>query len=67
VGRALLDAAIRTAESAGVESMYLEVRPSNAPALSLYATAGFVGVGRRRRYYDDPVEDALILRRDLKE
>ena len=39
----------------------LEVRPSNAPAIALYESFGFVEAGRRRNYYDLPKEDALIL------
>ena len=39
----------------------LEVRPSNAEAISLYEGFGFREVGRRRNYYDLPKEDALIL------
>jgi [ribosomal protein S18]-alanine N-acetyltransferase len=42
--------------------MYLEVRESNTRARALYASRGFEEVGRRRRYYRAPVEDALILR-----
>ncbi|MBQ7465562.1 MAG: ribosomal protein S18-alanine N-acetyltransferase [Oscillospiraceae bacterium] len=41
----------------------LEVRPSNAPAISLYNSFGFEEVGRRKNYYDLPREDALILTR----
>lgn len=39
----------------------LEVRASNAPAIALYAKHGFVEVGRRKNYYDDPKEDALLM------
>lgn len=39
----------------------LEVRPSNAAALALYEAFGFKAAGRRRRYYQDNGEDALIL------
>jgi len=40
-------------------AVYLEVRPSNAPARALYESLGFSAVGRRPRYYGD--EDALIM------
>lgn len=43
--------------------VFLEVRESNAPAQRLYAKIGFKVVGRRNGYYDDPVEDALVMRR----
>jgi ribosomal-protein-alanine N-acetyltransferase len=61
VGGQLLDAAIESARAAGVRALYLEVRESNAVALHLYASRGFGAVGRRQRYYRQPVEDALIL------
>lgn len=44
-------------------AVYLEVRPSNAPARALYESLGFSLAGRRPRYYGD--EDALIMRLDL--
>ena len=45
-----------------VKVAFLEVRESNTAARRLYESLGFVGVGRRRRYYRRPVEDAVILR-----
>ena len=39
----------------------LEVRASNAPAIALYEKYGFTQAGRRRDYYDDPKEDALLM------
>ncbi|MEP7067499.1 MAG: ribosomal protein S18-alanine N-acetyltransferase [Gemmatimonadota bacterium] len=65
VGARLLDAAIAAVRKAEVEMLYLEVRDSNAAARALYASRGFVEVGRRRDYYRRPKEDALVLRLDL--
>ena len=48
----------------GTEVM-LEVRESNTPAGALYASLGFIESGRRGRYYSDPQEDAILLRRVL--
>ncbi len=48
----------------GYARITLEVRPSNAPALSLYRRYGFRDAGRRRGYYADG-EDALVLVREL--
>jgi len=61
LGRALLAEVLAVAKSRGVESVFLEVRESNAPALGLYQEFGFREVGRRRGYYDHPREDARIL------
>jgi ribosomal-protein-alanine N-acetyltransferase len=65
VGAALLDTAIAAAAARGVRAIFLEVRDSNAAARALYASRGFTQVGRRRRYYRRPVEDALVLRLDV--
>jgi ribosomal-protein-alanine N-acetyltransferase len=62
VGAALLDDVLAAARAADVHAMYLEVRASNTAAQALYSSRGFLPVGRRRRYYVDPVEDALVLR-----
>jgi ribosomal-protein-alanine N-acetyltransferase len=65
IGRALLEASLQTLRAAGVSAVFLEVRVSNAPARRLYEASGFAEVGRRRGYYDDPVEDAVVMRRGL--
>ncbi len=43
----------------------LEVRASNAPAIALYAKHGFSEAGRRKNYYDDPKEDAVLMTRNF--
>lgn len=65
VGAALLDRAMADAGRAGCVVMHLEVRESNTAARALYESRGFGMVGRRKRYYREPVEDALILRARL--
>ncbi|MDR9432911.1 MAG: ribosomal protein S18-alanine N-acetyltransferase [Spiribacter sp.] len=69
LGRALLRQSLDRAERLGAESVYLEVRPSNQPAVHLYRSEGFRRVGRRRDYYPtvDGREDALVMRYDLRE
>ena len=49
-----------------VECLTLEVRVSNAPAITLYEKLCFQQVGKRPRYYEKPREDALILRKEFK-
>ncbi len=56
----LLEFFIRTARSWHCERAVLEVRAHNAPAIGLYEKFAFRCVGRRRDYYDRPVEDALL-------
>jgi ribosomal-protein-alanine N-acetyltransferase len=65
IGALLLDGAIAAVRRSDVDTLYLEVRDSNAAARALYASRGFVEVGRRREYYRKPKEDALVLRLDL--
>jgi [ribosomal protein S18]-alanine N-acetyltransferase len=50
IGRQLLAAMIADARAANATSIFLEVRSEN-PAITLYSSAGFVEVGRRRGYY----------------
>ena len=61
LGRALLDQAMRTAGEQGARAMFLEVAEANRAARALYDGAGFLEVGRRRRYYRGG-GDALVLR-----
>jgi len=63
-GRALLREALTRLTTAGVSSVYLEVRRSNVAARAMYAAAGFREAAVRRAYYRAPREDALILVRD---
>ncbi len=61
VGCLLMRHVLRESGRDGARRATLEVRDSNAVALRLYARLGFVLEGRRRVYYTNPVEDALIL------
>jgi [ribosomal protein S18]-alanine N-acetyltransferase len=51
---------IQCAENEAASAILLEVRESNLPARRLYEKHGFREVGRRRVYYRDPVEDAIL-------
>jgi len=66
VGRRLLQEATRAARRRDGREMFLEVRESNTSAIHLYSSAGFQAVGRRARYYARPIEDAIVMRKDLK-
>ncbi len=65
LGRLLMLGLIERARLLSCRRLTLEVRPSNAPALALYYGCGFVECGRRRGYYQDNGEDALLLERIL--
>ena len=65
VAKQLIERACVVAEENGAESISLEVRPSNAAAVSLYGSVGFEEVGLRKNFYRAPVEDALIMTRTL--
>ncbi len=62
VGSSLVQDLLAGARSAGVASIILEVRESNLPALRLYESIGFNPEGRRKNYYRDPTEDAVLYR-----
>lgn len=52
---------------ASAESVLLEVRASNEPALALYTSMGFRQVGLRKRYYSNPEEDAVLMTLTLRD
>lgn len=60
VADALLSAFVRFGRSK-LAFLTLEVRESNVPAITLYRKHGFRAVGRRKNYYDDPKEDAILM------
>lgn len=66
LGGWLLDAVLGEAEGMGVVTTFLEVRESNVAARKLYASRGFAEISRRRKYYRNPSEDALVLRRAVQ-
>jgi len=65
VGKRLIGALLAAARETNGESVFLEVRELNVAARKLYESAGFQQVGRRKSYYADPAEDAILCRRDL--
>ena len=65
LGRYLLDKIAACARGLAMESVLLEVRPSNLRALKIYQQYGFAEIGRRRAYYpahDGLREDAIVMR-----
>lgn len=66
VGGAILDELTETARRGGALKIFLEVRVSNSPAMSLYLKHGFKGVYARTRYYSDG-EDCLVMAKELSD
>jgi ribosomal-protein-alanine N-acetyltransferase len=65
LGRFLLNQSVACSRGLGMESMLLEVRPSNTRALELYERYGFEQIGRRKGYYPaggQQREDAIVMR-----
>lgn len=65
-GRALLTEGIRLLHAMGVRCVFLEVRASNQAANALYQLTGFQVLYTRHNYYYDPMDDALVMSRDLE-
>jgi ribosomal-protein-alanine N-acetyltransferase len=61
VGEQLFAALLREAAARGVRRASLEVRETNQAAQSLYAKYQFIPIARRRRYYSDTGEDAIVM------
>lgn len=62
IGKALIEEFIKTAIEKETRVIFLEVRTSNLPAINLYEKCGFVFCGIRKDYYDDPKENAILMR-----
>jgi len=64
IARQLIVHLLNEAIGQGIRTIHLEVRASNAPALTLYRTLGFMQTGLRRDYYQNPMEDAVLMTLD---
>ena len=67
IGTKLIEAVLDRATARGVREVFLEVRKSNTKAQELYKTFGFSEVGRRKNYYLEPLEDALVMKKIIDE
>lgn len=61
IAEQLLQAVLAQGRVSGARLAFLEVREGNTAAQGLYRRCGFEVTGRRRRYYNQPVEDALLM------
>ncbi|MFI7588166.1 ribosomal protein S18-alanine N-acetyltransferase [Spongisporangium articulatum] len=62
VGKALLAELVSQAAAGGANTLMLEVRADNEPAVALYTGAGFERIAVRRRYYQPGDHDAWVMR-----
>ena len=67
IAKALILASVELLKEKNLGYLTLEVRPSNASAIGLYESLGFCEVGRRKKYYRDPQEDALLMTKFFEE
>lgn len=67
LGSLLLAECLQSARRRGASAAILEVRPSSVEAIALYRKLGFQVIATRPGYYPDRVEDALILKMQIKE
>ena len=64
IAEELVNTLVDNLKKMGSRCLTLEVRASNGPAIALYEKLGFAEIGRRKNYYRNPREDALILRKE---
>ena len=65
IGKKMMDEVIKIALNRKCKNIFLEVRESNKPAQALYISFGFKAAGRRSAYYRHPVENAIIMVKEL--
>ena len=65
VAKKLLEHILGVVKKARCKYIFLDVRPTNEAAISLYSSYGFYEAYRRPEYYSDPTEDALVMVKNL--
>lgn len=65
IANRILESLYEKAKAAGSDALFLEVRASNETAMKLYASHGFQELYRRKNYYHDPREDAVVFVREF--
>jgi ribosomal-protein-alanine N-acetyltransferase len=61
IAKKLVLTALKRAHQKGIKRAFLEVRSSNMAAKKLYSDLGFTGTSVRRDYYEEPIEDAVVM------
>ena len=65
IGGGLMEACLAVALKNGISQVYLEVRSKNEAAISMYEKHGFIKAGRRKSYYTQPEDDAIIMTKKI--
>ena len=65
IAEKLLEKCVITCKARGVTRILLEARESNTPELNFYKKMGFMEIGKRKNYYKEPCEDAVIMEKML--
>ena len=65
IGQFIVDSMLRMAEMQGIRLVHLEVRQGNGTAIRLYQRLGFKEDGLRRDYYENPVENAVLMTKTM--
>ncbi|MBE6542159.1 MAG: ribosomal-protein-alanine N-acetyltransferase [Ruminococcaceae bacterium] len=65
IGSSLLEYMMDVMNSADVKRVFLEVRESNIPARYLYEKFGFAIIGKRKNYYSNPTENAILMQKNI--
>ena len=67
LSKVLLSAMLSELSQLGACEVFLEVRSKNTAAISLYKKNGFVPVSLRRGYYIKPLDDAIVMKREMRD
>ena len=65
LGERVVSALVEYGSENGLSVISLEVRESNAAAISLYEKPGFLAVGKRKNFYSNPTEDAIVMLKNI--
>jgi ribosomal-protein-alanine N-acetyltransferase len=65
LARFMMESLVQEARLQTAENIFLEVRPSNLPAINLYSHLGFQTIYRRPGYYQPENEDALVMQKPV--
>ena len=65
-GKQLLREILSIGDREAIQKIFLEVRESNAPAKAIYEREGFRAFSKRKAYYRDPEEDAILMERTIQ-